>query len=130
LGAVVRLPVVVRRVAPGVVGVVPTGRVASRVALGTVVVPGAYTVPGIAPAGATPVGVVRVPLVLPFRVPVVAPLGTVPIVVLGCPGAPAPGVMGAVGATGTVWANAVVLRPRPSRAAMANPVVFICYESD
>ena len=107
---------------PGVVGVapVPMGRVASRVALGTVVVPGEYTVPGVAPTGATPPGVARVPLVVVL-------LGTVPMVVPGWPGAPAP-VMGAVGApgvTGTVWAKAVVLRPSPRRAAKANAVAFI-----
>jgi hypothetical protein len=89
--------------------------------LGTVVVPGEYTVPGIAPAGAAvPAGVVRVPgTVL---------LGTVPTVVPGCPVTTPPGVPGvaiAPGVMGTVWANAAVLVPSPSRAAKINPVVFI-----
>jgi len=89
---VVRLPVVARRAAPGVAGLVPTGWVASSVALGTVVLPGEYTVPGVAPAGVTPAGVVM----LPFMVL----LGTVPLVVPTWPGAIVPGatVLGVMGA--------------------------------
>ena len=125
----VRPPVVVRRVAPGVTGLVPTGRVASSVALGTVVAPGEYTVPGVVPTGAAPAGVVRPPLMVL--------LGTAPLVVPTWPGATVPGtaVPGAAGTvvapgvapgvTGTVWAKAVVLKPSPSRAAKANAVVFI-----
>lgn len=121
----VRPPVVVRRVAPGVTGLVPTGWVASSVALGTVVLPGEYTVPGVVPTGAVPAGVVKPPLMVL--------LGTAPLVVPTWPGATvpgtaAPGVTGTVaapGVAGTVWAKAVVVRPSPSRAAMANAVVFI-----
>jgi hypothetical protein len=117
----VRLPVVVRRVAPGVTGLVPTGWVASSAALGTVVVPGEYTVPGVVPMGAVPAGVVIAPLLMLL-------LGTAPLVVPTWPGATVPLFMGAVaapGATGTVWAKAVVLKPSPSKAAKANAVVFI-----
>lgn len=115
--------------APGVTGLVPTGRVASSVALGTVVAPGEYTVPGVAPTGAAPAGVVRPPLMVL--------LGTAPLVVPTWPGATVPGtaVPGAAGTvvapgvapgvTGIVWAKAVVLKPSPSRAAKANAVVFI-----
>jgi hypothetical protein len=135
---VVRLPVVVRRVAPGVTGLVPAGRVASSVALGTVVVPGEYTVPGVVPTGVVPAGVVRPPLmvllgtapavvpagvvIVPFIAP---PLSTAPLVVPTWPGAPAPGVMVEPGETGTVWAETVVLKPSPSRAAKANAIIFI-----
>lgn len=110
--------------APGVTGLAPTGRVASSVALGTVVVPGAYTVPGVVPTGAAPPGVVMVP---PGVAPLRVPLGMAPLVVPTCPGAAVPGAMGGVapGATGTVWAEALVARPSPSRAAKANPMVFI-----
>ena len=83
MGAVVRPPVVVRRVAPGVTGLVPAGRVASSVALGTVVVPGEYTAPGVVPTGAVPAGVVKPP----FRVPpLMVLLGTEPLVVPTWPG--------------------------------------------
>lgn len=112
---------VVRRVAPGVTGLAPTGRVASRGAAGAVIAPGEYTVPGVVPAGAVPVGVVKVPLLILL-------LGTAPLVVPTWPGATVPvvtGVVAAPGAIGTVWAKAVVLRPSPSRAAKANAVVFI-----
>jgi hypothetical protein len=128
LVVVVRLPVVVVRVAPGTVGLVPTGRVASSVAFGTVVVPGEYTVPGTAPAGVVPTGVFgifSVPLEGLLRVPFTAP---VPIGAPGWPGATAPGLTGTVvapGVTGTVWAKAVVLKPSPRRAAKANAVAFI-----
>lgn len=118
----VRLPVVVRRVAPGVTGLVLAGRVPSSVALGAVVVPGAYTVPGVVPTGVVPAGVVKPPFrVPPFRVL----LGTVPLVVPTWPGATVPGAVVAPGVPGTVWAKAVVLKPSPSRAAKANAVVFI-----
>ena len=67
---VVRLPVVVRRVAPGVTGLVPTGWVPFRVPVAGTVVPGEYTVPAgvapmgalMAPAGVAPTGVLIEPV--------------------------------------------------------------------
>jgi hypothetical protein len=128
---VVRLPEVVRRVEPGVVGLAPAGRVASSVVLGTVVAP------GVAPTGVVimPPGVVIVPAGVVMAPPGVVivpvgsvPMGTVPLVVPTWPGATVPGAIGVVapGATGTVWAEALVARPSPSREAKANPKVFIC----
>ena len=92
----------------------------SSAALGVVVVPGEYTVPGVVPMGAAPAGVVMVPFMVL--------LGTAPLVVPTWPGATVPGVMAPVvapGVMGTVWAETVVLKPSPSRAAKANPMVFI-----
>lgn len=125
----VRLPVVVRRIVPGVAGVAPAGRVASRVLPGVAMVLGAVPVgvvitPGVlmAPAGVAPTGV--------FMVPGMVLLGTVPMVAPGWPDIVVPGVTGTVVVAGepgtTVWAIAALLRPSTRREAKANPKVFMC----
>jgi hypothetical protein len=99
-------------------------------------------VPGVSVPLVEPVGLVFklpevVPLMLPGTVPCTVPgVTTVPGLLLMLPGVVTPGVPTApvvpgvtivpgVATPGVVCAKAVVLRPKPSRAAPRNFIVFI-----